>query len=206
MIEKVIGYLKADENVAGFKLSPNKDPFNIADDRFPEFERRPKYGNYRHSMQVGIWRKDIFIKTWRKKESPWDWEIWGTYRSIRDKWDYYCLKDGIKAPIEYGYDFDMGGSINVTKGKWNHGRYEAEFDRYGIQMDFDRRGWCTDEDKIVGKESFIYREICRFRSLGVVMWLVIAIWRLKKNVIKKMGFPVHKTYMSYKRNEINQMV
>ena len=206
MLSRVISYLKSNKNIAGFKLSPNKDPYNISDSRYPEFEKRPKYGDYRHSMQIAVWRKSILKKTWHNNESPWDWEIWGSYRSVRDKWDYYCLKDGVKAPIEYGYDFDKGGSTNVTKGKWNHGKYEAVFEKYGIKVDFEKRGWGTLDEAPKQKDNFWKREKCRFISSGVVMWFVITLWRIRKNILKKLGFPVYKTYMAYKRQDISQMI
>lgn len=205
-IRKVISYLDDNSEIAMFKLSPNRDSMNIKDDRFPEYERRPRYGEYRHSLQIAVWRTDYFMKTWKKKESPWDWEIWGTYRSIDDGWEYYCLREDSRPPIDYGYDFDKGGSLNVYRGKWTHDSYEKIFEKNGIEVDFDKRGWYKDEKIHGADDSFINKEIRRLRSAGIKMYLKIFAWRICKYVDWKRKKPVNKTYMDYLRNKDKEYI
>lgn len=201
-IRRIIDYLKSDDKNVFFKFNENKDPLNVSDERFPEFEKRPIYGEYKQSMQAGLWRTEFFLETWDKYVSPWDWEVWGTYRTFSDGMSYYCLKQGAKRPIEYGYDYDNGGSINVYRGKWTHGSYENCFKENDIVVDFSKRGWYSGESLKQESDQYLKKEYRRMQSAGFYMWCKIYLWRIWKEIKGMVGIPVHGTYMDYKRKEL----
>lgn len=205
-VRRVITYLKNNTKIAMFKLSPNLDPMNTKDDRYPEYEKRPRYGHYRHSLQIAIWRTEYFKKTWRVNESPWDWEVWGTYRSINDGWDYYCLKENASPPIDYDYNFYRGGSLNVYRGKWTHGKYEEIFKKNGIIVDFEKRGWYSNEQMVGIDDSFIVKEKRKLHSAGMKMYIRIMWWRIRKYIKWRKGQPINATYMDYLRGEHKEVI
>jgi hypothetical protein len=101
------------------------------DERIPEI---PEVGvvavgaPYRVSTQAAIWRVESLLSLMRDKESIWEFEINGSFRSSRMKDGFYCVWDNA---IDYGRHV-------VERGKWFP--WEARrFGRADIGCDFSRR-------------------------------------------------------------------
>ena len=200
-IERVIDWMERDSSIACFQFAPTRDRFNTIDERFPDYELRPRYGEYKYALQAGIWRTDAFLKTWRKGISPWDWEIWGNYRSMNDGLKYYSIRENVEPPIYYGFDYDKGGAMIVRRGKWIHGDYERILENHSISVDYEKRGWYSNEIMPGQNDPFFKKERTRIMSTGLCIYLRIFAWRIIKYIKMKMHKKVNKTYMDYKRKE-----
>lgn len=145
-------YMEGNPDVAVLSFQRTHGP-NIQDGRFPRFERRPQRGEYRFNCQAAIWRRERLIKFIRPKESPWDWEILGSIRSGRYRDGFYTLIDGEK-PV---FSYDRGGVI--YRGKWHRETIEPLCARYGLTIDFSRRGFYQEPPPApsAGKPSLLDR-------------------------------------------------
>lgn len=128
---------------------------------------------YRVSMQVAVWRKDIFRSLLVEGEDAWEMELKGSRRSdALDSVPFMSVKidpktDGITScPIYY---FDP-----VVKGKWTQEGL-ALCAKEGISISFSKRRVYTWWDK-VWKKSLIYNAYYNLRKrIGI---------QLKKNGLK----------------------
>lgn len=105
-INQTIKWMNEDSNIAVFSYKRTRGK-NIKNEKYSDFELRPKDGEYRFNCQAAIWRRKRLIKFIRKHESPWDWELLGSIRSRRYKDDFYSLIDG----KELIFNYDSGRSI-----------------------------------------------------------------------------------------------
>lgn len=135
---KCLGYMEDNPDVAVLSFQRTHGP-NIRDGRFPRFERRPQRAEYRFNCQAAVWRRERLIKFIRPKESAWDWELSGSVRSGRYRDGFYTLIEGEK-PV---FSYDRGGVI--YRGKWHRETIEPLCARYGLTIDFSRRGFYKEE-------------------------------------------------------------
>ena len=138
-LERSFEWLKANPDVAVLSYKPVSDygP-NIRDNRFERFEKRPQDGKYRFNCQAAIWRREKLIKYLRPHESPWEWEILGSVRSFRYKEGFYTLIKGEKEVLPY----DMGWVM--YRGKWCKRAALPIAEKYGLNIDFSKRGFYED--------------------------------------------------------------
>lgn len=132
-----------DENpdVAVLDFHPDSGP-NIRDGRFPRFERRPQRGEYRFNAQAAIWRRKRLIKFIRPQENIWEWETLGSIRSGRYKDGFYSLIEGEKPVFSYVPSPPYYDVIGVIRhGKWHKETVEPLRIRYGLSIDYSRRGF-----------------------------------------------------------------
>lgn len=145
-----LGYMEDNPDVAVLSFQRTPGP-NIRDGRFPRFERRPQRAEYRFNCQAAVWRRERLIKFIRPKESAWDWELSGSVRSGRYRDGFYTLIEGEK-PV---FSYDRGGVI--YRGKWHRETIEPLCARYGLTIDFSRRGFYGEAPAPAEKESLLHR-------------------------------------------------
>lgn len=132
---RCLEHMEENPDVAVLSFQRTHGP-NIRDGRFERFERRPQEAEYRFNCQAAVWRRERLIKFIRPHESPWEWEVLGSIRSSRYRDGFYTLIEGEK-PV-FSYDLLHGGAIH--RGRWNRGVVEPLARRYGLQIDYSRRG------------------------------------------------------------------
>lgn len=120
---------------------------NIRDGRFKRFEKRPQKAAYRFNCQAAIWRRERLIKFIKPSESPWDWEIYGSFRSARYHDGFYTLIDGEKMVFSY----DRGGV--VYRGKWCERVVMPISHYYGLTIDYSKRGFWEELQSEMPKEK-----------------------------------------------------
>ena len=117
----------------------------IKDSKYPGFVRRQQIGKYRYNCQAAVWRREALIKAMRDFEDPWEWEDYGNWRSF---WQigkkYYTLEKGAPLILNYVYDNPAKAEIDAMwRGKWVRPYVEPLFQKYGIEMDLSKRGFCS---------------------------------------------------------------
>lgn len=95
---------------------------------------------YRVSTQAGLWRTDHLRSLLRPGENGWMFEIFGTWRARRRDDLYLTVNRDLYGPgnrvIEYLH-------TGIIKGRWHAGIPQV-FERFGIAVDFSRRGFYRD--------------------------------------------------------------
>lgn len=99
---------------------------------YPMLVEYPRKAKYRITTQVGLWRKDYFLKILRSHESAWQFEIYGNKRSGRYKENTYVISDKTNSI----FDYDSGGVLY-------RGKYVKEYVEYfekeeGIKLEKER--------------------------------------------------------------------
>ena len=136
--KKVLGWMDNNLDVANFSFYPCLPGSNIQDDRFDRFELRPQKCEYKFNCQVGLWRTRELIHCFRKHEDPWEWEMYGSIRAGRLRKKFYSLKDDSKRVFSYGDN--LTGCI-VHRGKWVRDAVVPLADKYGLSIDYSKRGF-----------------------------------------------------------------
>ena len=77
------------------------------------FERRGRIARYRINAQIGLWRKDYLLRILRSSETPWQFELNGSFRSSWMSSSILSLKKESSLIFDYDWGFLMiRGSIN----------------------------------------------------------------------------------------------
>jgi hypothetical protein len=128
-----------DAAVFSFYKVPGK---NEPAPRYPGFVRRPQHGAYRFNCQASLWRTKDLLAFINSEESPWAWEVAGNYRSWRLRRSFYAADPACPLIFDYYGDGDWSG---IMRGRW-YTRYVGPlFARYGIDVDFTKRGTIGEE-------------------------------------------------------------
>lgn len=96
--------------------------------------------DYRLNSAPAVWRKQALMDYTASGDTPWAWEVFGTYRTWRDGNIFYSLnptQDDI-----YSYNYAKGGAI--YRGKWVREVVEQIAHKYPLNIDWNRRGFSSD--------------------------------------------------------------
>lgn len=137
-VEACRRWMDEDPLVACFSFYPTTG--NAPASLYPGFEPRPQTGLYRFNAQAGLWRRERLMEFLAPPQDAWQWEQEGNKRSFALKDTFYSQQDGPNR--FFPYDYMRHGLIG---GKW-FADTPALFERYGIALDFARRGFYTEED------------------------------------------------------------
>jgi hypothetical protein len=123
--------------------------------------------DYRLNSAPGIWRRQNLMSYTAAGDTPWAWEVFGTYRTWGDGKDFYSLNPQ-QADI-YPYNHAKGGAI--YRGKWVREVVEQVSQAYPLKINWEERGYSSD--KIFEKRSIAWK--LRFLETGfrMVGWKVI---------------------------------
>ena len=135
-------WMDADASAAAFNFYtvPGK---NLPAPQYPGFVRRPQCGAYKYNAQAGLWRTRELRSFLRPHEAPWVWEVAGNYRSWRSRQKFYCADPA--APLVFDYYGD-GCWSGIMRGRWYTKYVGPLFERYGIAVDFSKRGTIGDAE------------------------------------------------------------
>lgn len=106
-------------------------PGNNKDDHLhPKFELRGRFAPYRVNAQIGLWRTDYLTKIIKSKETPWQFELNGSFRSSLYGGKLYSLKK----QSDHVFDYDWG--FLVIRGKINRKIADYFEQKENITIDF----------------------------------------------------------------------
>ncbi len=151
---KTIDWMDRYKDIANFSFYPCLPGHNIQDGTFERFELRPQKCKYKFNCQVGLWRTKELKSYFRKHESPWEWEIYGSIRAGRIKKRFYVLKEDADRVFSYGNN--LRGCI-IHRGKWNKEEVVPLAEKYGLKINYSIRGF-EDYDEYFRRLS-IYEKI-----------------------------------------------
>jgi hypothetical protein len=135
---------------------------------------------YRLNSAPGIWRKQALMNYTEEGDTPWTWEVFGTYRTWGDGKDFYTLNPA-QSDV-YLYNHNKGGAI--YRGKWVREVVEKAAQKYPLQIDWAERGFSSDI--FFEKRSLTWK--LRFMQTGFRMvgwkaiYFVMSYLRKKLNV------------------------
>lgn len=104
----------------GFRIKPNKSP-------------------YLNSCQPSIWDREKLIERLEQDQSPWEWEL-----SVVDS-PYKHFVGYIHYPLMIDVGYYGGNKFGICKGKWVKSDVVELFDKEGIEVNFDERGFYDEE-------------------------------------------------------------
>lgn len=197
-IEKCKNWMEQNNNIACFSFSPVGDEHNIKSDLYFGYEKRPNVGVYKVNFQAALWRTNIFYESWKKHESPWEWEKFATFRSFYTGFEYYSRIKGEKNPIDYGARF--GEAWNIVAGLWCVDSVDDNFRKNGIVIDYNERGILICDIKDLPrdhKKRTIRDEVIEIKSLGINAWIYKYIWRFFRKIRQFLGKEVEIDYYDY---------
>ena len=198
---KVINWMENDPRAVVFSFQAIKDDLNKASEKYLGYNKRPVYGEYKFNFQAAVWKTDYLLKSWKKHETPWEWETIANCRSFTDKYDFYSIQSDDNTPIDYGF---KNSGMGVYRGKWVLDSVEELFKENDIDIDFTKRGLYTIDDKKtvrMTKNTRLNSEIRSIKSLGIFTSLHHYVWRIIRQIKKLLGFKVPIDWIDYKRQQ-----
>jgi hypothetical protein len=171
LIEKIIDLMEADPTIASFQLSGTGSHVDL-----PVLERGklpfsyhliPKDG-WRTHFRPTVWRKSILLKWLRPFESIWGFEAHGSKRAIR--WKYKEKVYVVDAPpiIDYAWFVNKCECSAVVHGRWfDHPGLRELFEGNDIKVDYERRGFITEEEYMRRASAFQILRRYRFWQIPI---------------------------------------
>jgi hypothetical protein len=159
-VHQALGLLKAQPSAVVTYLIDTALPLSRTDtdDVFVPIKDRV---DYRLNSAPAIWRKQALMDYTEAGDTPWAWEVFGTYRTWGDGRVFYSLNPQ-QAGI-YSYNHNKGGAI--YRGKWVREVVERMAQKYPLNIDWTVRGFSSDT--MFEKRSFMWK--LRFMQTGFRM-------------------------------------
>ena len=88
-----------------------------------------------------IWRKQALMHYTSAGDTPWAWEVFGTYRTWGTGDVFYSLNPSV--PDIYPYDHDKGGAI--YRGKWVRKVVDQVSNKFDLNIDWTLRGYSSND-------------------------------------------------------------
>lgn len=149
MIESVMNWMDENQEIGVFYI--HKHPYVIQEKTpFEGFGEMPQKCDYKLTTGIAIWRKEYLNKCLKGIETPWEWELYATKRAWRFIEKEYALLES----EEEVYKYQFGGVI--WRGKW-HPEVVKLAEKYGIEIDYNVRGFLDMNDPYGEKDVYILR-------------------------------------------------
>ena len=136
---------------------------NIADKEQKDFELRRRFARYRVNAQIGLWRVDYLRKILRTYETPWQYELSGSFRSSIIGGKFLSLKKD--APLVFDYDF----GFLIIRGKINRAISRYFTEKEALTMDFPYDEYVVSTEKKNGLRLF--------RIIKYVYEMIVSLFR-----------------------------
>ena len=163
--------------------------------------KRPVYGEYKYNFQAAVWKTEYLLKSWKRHETPWEWETLANSRSFNDKYDFYAIQSDENTPIDYGF---RNSGMGIFRGKWVVDSVDDLFKENGIDIDYAIRGIYSLKDKNtvrMVKDNRLTGEIRSMKSVGLLAYVSKLPWRISRQIRKSAGLPVPQDWIEYKREK-----
>lgn len=139
IIERCCDHLKEDANILAYQLTPNGEfeqgIFPKNDDVISGFAERRRGDLFTIVAGPTLWRKADLIALTKKKDNPWEWEFFGSFRTILYGKKVMCWKS--KSDCIFDYDVDHGGIIH--RGKWVGYKLRELEEKYDLKIGIESR-------------------------------------------------------------------
>lgn len=143
-IDKCLEWMCANNKISAFYFNGTTASRSIDDGKYPGFVRRSLIAPYKLNCQAAIWNREKLISYLRKKESPWEWETMGNWRTYKHPFHYfYSAMPGTEKAFVYAYKDKQSG---IYHGKWVVSTVEPVFKKHDIRIDYSIRGTASKSD------------------------------------------------------------
>ncbi len=139
--------------------------------------------DYRLNSAPGIWRRQALMHYTAQGDTPWAWEVFGTYRTWGDGKIFYSLNPN-QSDI-YSYNHAKGGAI--YRGMWVREVVEQLSKKYPLDIDWAERGFSSDT--MFEKRSMMWK--LRFMRTGFRMVGIKALYFVMSYVRDKLHVRWH---------------
>ena len=146
-INNCIRAMDAEKDISVFYFLDTSDVFRhefIDDGKYPEFELAKKNAHYLMNLQAAVWRKNDLESYIHEFDSPWSFEVLGS-RYYKGNHKFYYLKPKSERIFDYG--FKMNG-MGVFRGQWVKEDVVPLFQKHGIEVDYNKRGFYRANDNV----------------------------------------------------------
>ena len=137
ILDRIIDAMDSDDKISVFYL----DTLGLSSDKsetcLEGFELILPSENYRLNSAPGVWRKEDLKLFTGKCDSPWAWEVFGTYKTQRYS-KHFFQPTHIKF---YSFNGAQGGAI--YRGKWVEDVVVDKAKKYKLNIDFSKRGFAS---------------------------------------------------------------
>ena len=137
-IHKAILLLQSQDHAAVTYLINTSSPLMIGDSE-NLFLPIKDFIEYRLNSAPGIWRRQVLISYTSPGDTPWAWEVFGTYKTWGDGLLYYSIN--LKRSDIFPYNYSKGGAI--YRGKWVKEVVEQAMMNYPLDIDWSKRGFSS---------------------------------------------------------------
>jgi len=136
--------------VFAWQPGPNKSS------RFNSYEQRGRFAPYRVNAQIGIWSVKYLKKIIREKETPWQFEVNGSFRSSILGGKLFSIKKNEIKVFDYDYGF------LVIKGKLNKKivDYFSQIEKINFDLNFDY--YIDSDEKILVNSQFRWLKYIKY--------------------------------------------
>jgi len=125
---------------------------------------------YRLNSSPALWRKSDLISYIGVYDTPWAWEVFGSYRTYIDNKKFYTPKSFLNN--SYNYAYKKGGAI--YRGKWVSSVVKDKIKKYKLNIDLQQRGISAEGEfeprSLKWKVDFM---ILGYRMVGIKSLLFI---------------------------------
>lgn len=165
-VSEAIDFLKSQAEAVVVYLINTSLPLSLPTSFLPFVEIKDR-ADFRLNSAPGIWRRQVLMAYTSPGDTPWAWEVFGTYRTWGDGKLFYSLNP--QQPDIYPYNYAKGGAI--YRGKWVRKVVDEVIQFYPLNIDWAKRGFSSDTE--FEKRSFVWK--LRFLRTGfrMVGWKVI---------------------------------
>lgn len=159
-VQQALSLMQSQPSTAVTYLIDTAAPLSLndTDDVFIPIKDRV---DYRLNSAPGIWRRQALMEYTRAGDTPWAWEVFGTYRTWGDGRVFYSLNP--KQADIYPYNYNKGGAI--YRGKWVREVIDRVVQKYPLNIDWTLRGFSSDT--VFEKRSLMWK--LRFMQTGFRM-------------------------------------
>jgi hypothetical protein len=159
-VQAALNLLKSQPNAAVTYLTNTSLPI-VSISGESQFIPLRKKINYRLNSAPAIWRKQALMAYTAAGDTPWAWEVFGTYRTWADERVFYALNP-LKSDI-YFYNYSKGGAI--YRGRWVREVVDKVSQKYPLDIDWSKKGFSSDT--VFEKRSLMWK--IRFMQKGFSM-------------------------------------
>ena len=135
IIDSCLKYIKRFSNIACFNFEKDYDGASSTG-LFSCFGKKPSGHNFQKSCQPTLWRKSMLLELLDCKMNPWEWEDSET----TDNYEFYVYTGDLSG-IAFDYGLYKRNLFGIVRGKWVREDVVPLFQKEGIDVDYQKRGF-----------------------------------------------------------------
>jgi hypothetical protein len=175
-LNKLLSKMESDTDIAAVYLTKLGLEINKNSFMMPSRQEGNQYAlvgdkvDYRLNSSPAIWRKKDLLAYTGVHDTPWAWEVFGSFRTYGNGKKFYCPHD-TDADI-YQYNSKKGGAI--YRGKWVREVVEDKNKKYNLNIDFTSRGFASnranDKRSLKWKMNFF---LLGYKMIGIKVFIFV---------------------------------